>query len=403
MNEDAMALPLPEAKHKQTKCHYCGDSPVSHFETFCSETIVSAVNNSLSHPFIRAVHGFVDRYADLFARSFIWAFRFIGAATFSRDIKRAKTLRSALIWREAMRRGIDMEQLFVFGKPTEWYRASMDNAWHYFESVPLPRKLSRAGHQWLDDKYLLKEKLRDACIPVPCSVVARNKRAAHEAFEKINGPVVVKPRTGSRGRHTTVFIRDAASLAEAFQRARQLNHFVVVEECLFGSVCRATIVAGVLRGFLKADPPTIVGDGKRTIAELIADKNRTRHKRIAEVLIRPELIEFVSRQGLTLSSVLPKDRQLALLFRTGRLFGGRTREMLSEVHHSLRAVLERAGKIADAPVVGFDLIISDPTRDPNGQIWGIIEGNSLPFIDLHDFAFEGAPANVAAHIWDLWR
>lgn len=352
---------------------------------------------------MRTVHGFVDKCADLFARSFIWAFRFIGAATFSRDIKRVKTLRSALIWREAMRRGIDMEQLFIFCKPTEWYRASMDNAWHYFESIPLPRKLSRAGHQWLDDKYLLKEKLREAGIPTPNSIVATSERVAREAFEKIGAPVVVKPRTGSRGRHTTVFVKDAGSLSAAFQRARQLNHFVVVEEYLAGSVCRATIVAGVLRGFLKADPPTIVGDGKSTIAELIADKNRTRHKRIAEVLIRPELIEFVSRQGLTLSSVLPKGRQLALLFRTGRLFGGRTREMLSEVHCSLHAVLERAGKIADAPVVGFDLIISDPTGDPINQRWGIIECNSLPFIDLHDFALEGAPANVAEHIWDLWR
>lgn len=403
MNEDEAAFPEPEAKHEQTKCPYCGDSPVRHFETFVSETIASAANHSLSHFWMRAIHGFVDSYADLFARLLIELLRILGAASFGRDIKRAKTLRSALIWREAVRRGITMEQLFVFGRPTEWYRAALGNRWHYFESIPLPSGLPRAGHRWLDDKHLLKEKLREAGIPTPNSIAATSERAAHEAFEKINGPVVVKPRTGSRGRHTTVFVKDAGSLSAAFQRARQLNHFVVVEEYLAGSVCRATIVAGELRGFLKADPPAIVGDGKHNIAELIAEKNRARRPRIAEVLVRPELTEFVARQGYALFSVLPDGAQLPLLFRTGRLFGGSTREMLSEVHHSLREILERAGKVADAPVVGFDLIISDPTGDPVSQRWGIIEGNSLPFIDLHDFAFEGAPANVAVHIWDLWK
>jgi D-alanine-D-alanine ligase-like ATP-grasp enzyme len=386
---------------------------VRHFETFCNESIASAANQSLSFPGMRAIHDFVDKVSPGFARFFIGLFRLCGCAVFQKDIRRAKTLRSALIWREAERRGIVMEQLIAFGRPTEWYRARIDGApgprrsaagrWRYFESVPLPPALPRSGHQWLDDKHLLKVRLRKQGIPTPRSVVVRSARAARAAFEAIGVPVVVKPCTGSRGRHTTVFVSDSALLEEAFARAQQLNHFVVIEEYLAGSVCRATIVAGVLRGFLKADPPTIIGDGKRTITELISEKNRTRSERVAEVLIRPELTEFVARQGYALLAVLPKGKQLPLLFRTGRLFGGKTREMLSHIHPEFRVVLEKAGSMADAPVVGFDVIIPDPTRAPEEQKWGIIEGNSLPFIDLHDFALEGAPANVASHIWDLWR
>lgn len=397
------SLPEPEAKQAQTACPYCGDSPVRHFETFLSETIASAANQSRLFPGMREIHGFVDRISDGFARFFIQLFRVLGCAFFSRDIERARTLRSALIWREAERRGIAMEQLIVFGRPTEWYRALLGGKWRYFESVPLPPHLPRSGHQWLDDKHLLKEQLRKAGISTPRSFVATTLRGAWNGFLEMCAPVVVKPCTGSRGRHTSVFVSDAPALVKAFHRARQLNHFVVIEEYLAGSVCRATIVAGTLCGFLRADPPTIIGDGKRTIVELITEKNRTRSERVAEVLIRPELTEFVARQGYTLSVVLPKGKKLSLLFRTGRLFGGRTREMLSEVHPEFRALLEKAGEIADAPVVGFDVIIPDPTRAPDSQRWGIIEGNSLPFIDLHDFALEGAPANVAAHIWDLWR
>lgn len=400
---DDRAFLEPKAKQTETACLYCGDSPVRHLETFVSETMASAANQSRLFPGMRTLHGLVDRISDGFARFFIQILRLFGCAFFSRDMERARTLRSALIWREAARRGIAMEQLIAFGKPTEWYRARLGEAWRYFESVPLPPHLPRSGHQWLDDKHLLKVRLRQAGIPTPRSVVVRSARAARAAFAALGAPVVVKPCTGSRGRHTTVLVLDIASLEEGFKRARELNHFVVVEEYLAGSVCRATAVAGTLRGFLRADPPTVVGDGKRTVAELITEKNRARSERVAEVLIRPELTEFIERQGHALSAVLPKGKQLSLLFRTGRLFGGRTREMLSEVHPEFRALLEKAGEIADAPVVGFDVIIPDPTRTPNSQRWGIIEGNSLPFIDLHDFALEGAPANVAAHIWDLWR
>ncbi len=400
---DDIQLPEPQARHGETACPYCGDSPIRHFETFVSESIASAANQWLSFPGMRALHGFVDRVSLGFARFFIFLFRAIGAASFSRDILRARTLRSALIWREARRRGIAMEQCIAWGKPTEWYRARLRGRWRYFESIPLPPALSRRGHEWLDDKHLVKEKLRRAGIPVPRSVVVKSARAARAAFLHLGAPVVVKPCTGSRGRHTTVFVPDVASLEKAFWRAQRINHFVVIEEYLSGSVCRGTTVAGVLRGFLKADPPIVVGDGKRTLAKLIAEKNRTRPKRVAEVLIRPELTEFVARQGYALSAVLPQGQRLPLLFRTGRLFGGRTREMLSEVHPEFRAALEKAGRVADAPVVGFDVIIPDPTRAPAGQKWGVIEGNSLPFIDLHDFSLEGAPANVASHIWDLWE
>src|SRR3989338_7584880 len=123
---DDVALLEPEAKHAETACPYCGDSPVRHFETFLSESIASAANQWLAFPGSAALHGFVDRVSPGFARFFIALFRAVGAAYFTPDISRARTLRSALVWREARKRGIVMEELIAFGKPTEWYRARMN-------------------------------------------------------------------------------------------------------------------------------------------------------------------------------------------------------------------------------------------------------------------------------------
>mgnify|MGYP006366473691 FL=1 len=77
--------------------------------------------------------------------------------------------------------------------------------------------------------------------------------------------------------------------------------------------------------------------------------------------------------------------------------------MLPEVHPKMHSIFKKAGEIVSVPVAGFDLIIEDPSSDPDTQNWGIIECNSLPFIDLHYFALEGEPVNVATFIWDLWK
>jgi len=77
--------------------------------------------------------------------------------------------------------------------------------------------------------------------------------------------------------------------------------------------------------------------------------------------------------------------------------------MLDDLHPSFIPILKQAAKIVDLSVVGFDCIIPDPTKDANSQRWGIIECNTLPFIDLHYYALEGKPKNIAGMIWDMWN
>jgi len=65
-------------------------------------------------------------------------------------------------------------------------------------------------------------------------------------------------------------------------------------------------------------------------------------------------------------------------------------------------MLEKLGAFLKDPLVGVDFIMHDIT-----QTWhtekhcGIIECNSLPFIDLHHYPLFGKPNNVAGKLWDL--
>jgi hypothetical protein len=52
-------------------------------------------------------------------------------------------------------------------------------------------------------------------------------------------------------------------------------------------------------------------------------------------------------------------------------------------------------------ILGFDFITPSVEVDPDTVRWGIIECNSVPFINLHHDPLIGDPVNVAAKVWDL--
>ena len=61
---------------------------------------------------------------------------------------------------------------------------------------------------------------------------------AKKIFDRIEKPVIVKPRLGSRGRHVVTYVRNHDDLRHAFKIARQLCLWVIIEEQIIGPVYR---------------------------------------------------------------------------------------------------------------------------------------------------------------------
>jgi cyanophycin synthetase len=162
------------------------------------------------------------------------------------------------------------------------------------------------------------------------------------------------------------------------------------------------LVDGVLAGFYMGHAPTLVGDGKKTIRQLVEDLDSKRYDRVLPIRISKELHDHIKRSGFVIDDILPFGVSLPLSHRVGRLFGGETIEMVDTLHPSFIPIFKKASQIAGLSVVGFDAIIPEPTKPAGSQRWGIIECNTLPFIDLHYYALEGKPRNIAGMIWDLW-
>ncbi len=384
-------------------CPACGTSPVNHRLFLIINTIDDALLRTL-----RNIFGWINipqegPVMNMVNKILVGFFRMIGVARLNEDRTKVATGRSELIWEEAHRRGIKMQQVVMFGKHLDQYRAKIDGKWFYFQSIPTPHWLPQKGYEWIDDKLKLAEELARQNIPAPKAIRVKTFSEAKIAFESLQKPLIIKPRLGSRSRHTTTNIKTIEELRYAYDTAKQIAIELVVEEHLFGSVHRATVINNKLVGFFQANPPQITGDGIRSVQEIITQQNKNRPEKIGEIKISADTLSFIDRFGLTLESILPLGTTIDLTAKTGRFYGGYTKEMLPEIHPKLHDYFSRASIATDASIVGFDVIILDPKADPDEQRWGIIECNSLPFIDLHYFAFEGPRLNIAENIWDLWE
>lgn len=388
-------------KKEKKICAYCGDASVNHRLYKLGNMFSSVVDSHMINTTNYAPQ-FLKDFAGFIPVILFKTLAKLGLSKFSDDIEKVSSFRSRVIWEEAKRRGIKMEQVIIGKKPIEWYRAELNGKTIYFESIPIQAEFLDFKKDW-DDKIVLKRELKKKNIPVPeheeISIFSTKK--LESIFSKFTGKVIVKPKIGSRARHTITDIKNIDDFKKAVSIAREISTHLVVEDHLDGYVCRATIVGGKLCGFYMGKVPFVTGDGKSSINSLIEEKNKNNNPRYS-IKINDELINYLSRSGFTLEDTLPEGVVLNLSHRRGQLSGGYTEEFIEKLHPSFVKVLEDAGEVVGLSVIGFDCIIPDPSKDEKDQKWGIIECNTLPFIDMHYYALEGKPRNIAGMIWDLW-
>ena len=317
--------------------------------------------------------------------------------------------RSRVLWEEASRRGIVMKEFRLFGIPRELFFATYGGDTVAFDGLPRPRGARETSLDWMDDKGIIIEKFLRAGIPMPRGRSCTTVRQAEMVFRSMHGgpdfPVIVKPNLGSRSRHTYVHITDTATLRRAFKKAKELSPYVVVEEELEGFVFRVTLVGGEVAGVMRREPPHVVGDGKSTVQQLVKKENKDplRHGPIFHELVLDEgSARELAKQGFTADSVPPQGTMVTLHEKVSRAYGASTTEIATkDIHPDNMALFKKIGAVLDDPLVGVDFMIKDMTRPWRTQKCGVIECNSLPFIDLHHFPLKGEPRNAAGAVWDM--
>ena len=384
-------------------CKDCEPAQEIHFVAY-----FSVVLGMLSEPFFNLMELFFKNTAEAISKKISFPFfhlmTFLKLGHYIYEPDEHDSWRSKCFWIEAKNRGIKMYE-FRLGPIGDIFIAEYKNKKITFDGLPRPGKEEAESLSWMDNKGIMKEKFMKEGIPVARGGVTWSFKKALEIFNKITKPVITKPNLGSRSRHTMIHLNTPSDLKIGFDKAKKLSPLVVIEEELRGYLFRGTLIGGKLVGVVRRDQPEVIGDGIHTLQELL-DKENERPERAGPIFhkipIDKEALVELDRQKIKLSDIPEKEKVVTFSQKTSRGCGGTTTEVTDIVHKDNKEMLEHIGSYLKDPLVGVDFIIEDITKSwHEEQHCGVIECNSLPFIDLHHYVLFGKPNNVAGKLWDL--
>jgi cyanophycin synthetase len=390
-------------------CKDCEPAQEIHFIAY-----LSVVLGWLDEPFFDLMElifkNTAEKISDEITIPFFKTMVFLKLGHFSNRPDAKDTWRTKCFWEEALRRGIKMRE-FHLGPIRDAFIAEYKGKTIIFDGLPRPGFKESAALKWMDNKGIMKEKFWREGLPVAPGGVALTKRGALKIFNRIKKPVITKPNLGSRSRHTLIHINTPEDLIRGFKKAKKLSPLVVIEEELRGYLFRGTLVGGKLAGVVRRDQPEVKGDGIHTLRELLDEENKRPerqgpifHKIIVDQETEIELKRPARAGGenITLDDIPEKDRVVTFSQKTSRGCGGTTTEVTDITHRDNVEMLEHVARFLNDPLIGVDFIIEDITKSwKEEQHCGIIECNSLPFIDLHHYVMFGQPNNIAGKLWDL--
>jgi cyanophycin synthetase len=196
---------------------------------------------------------------------------------------------------------------------------------------------------------------------------------------------VVKPDDRGAGRGVSADIRDAATLERSIEIARAASSKILIEAHEPGDDFRLTVVDGRLAMAVRLDPPQIIGDGMRTVSELIAGLNEERRSSDTYLQQVPEdevLQTTLAAQGVTETTVPPKGATIRLRTNANHATGGVVTNVIEEVHPQVRRLVEQLTAAMGFRLAGIDYITTDIRKSHDEVGGGIIEVNTTAGVEV---------------------
>jgi len=162
----------------------------------------------------------------------------------------------------------------------------------------------------------------------------------------------------------------------------------MLEQHVPGDDHRLMVIDGRLVAAVRRDPPQLVGDGLRTVSELVEALNcersvglrRSRYRR--PLALDAVVEDMLARQGLNPSSVPQTGRRVLLRSNANVSTGGTAADVTENLHPSIRNMAEQIAATLGLRACGVDFISTDRSRDPAEGGCAFIEVNAVPGLDL---------------------
>ncbi|WFL76296.1 hypothetical protein P7228_09825 [Altererythrobacter arenosus] len=242
----------------------------------------------------------------------------------------------------------------------------------------------------ISDKLFCYESFLARDLPVPRhAAFTLTELGQAEAFlARIGQAAVVKPLAGTGGgMGVTTGVIDKAGLHRAARYAAGFGPNLLIEEEVSGPSYRLLYLDGQFIDAIRRDPPSVTGDDKHSIGQLVGRENRRRLAppvtALSPLRIDSDMKNTLARAGLSLAYRPAKGERLVVKGAVNENTASDNHSVKGIVHHD---IVRRIGDLVQAMAIrfaGVDLIGGDLTR-PLGECGSVInEVNVNPGIHHH--------------------
>lgn len=298
---------------------------------------------------------------------------------------------SRIVKAELERRSVRVE--VITEAPVALMRYFHNDKWHLLHST-LPEFSTGVGRVICDQKYVSTALAKLNGIPVPETVAYSDMDSAIE-FMKRRGRIVVKPADSAHGSGITVGVKGENQLRRALElaQASALNGTVLLQQMVSGSDLRILVIGGKYAATARRIPAEVIGDGERTLRQLIEHENATNPERGVNDEKRLAIIDMNAAErflGDRLDSEVPVNGKLVTVVGTANIgAGGRAVDYTDKITPELIEAAEKFARAVKVAACGVDFMWDEETSE-----FYFIEGNATPGFCLHIEPSEGESHRV---------
>jgi cyanophycin synthetase len=276
-----------------------------------------------------------------------------------------------------------------------WMYGQGAKAFRFTESVS--ERESFLGVRLVKDKVLTGRIIHRLGLPGVEFGISETAEMARNIAHRLGYPVTIKPSDRDKGVGITLAIDNDTELDAAFAQAKaqSRNGVVMIERHYQGDHHRLSVFGGKFKRATQIRAAHVIGDGTRTVEELIAAENATRTAAdvaagfVIRLVIDSDMIAQLAKQGYGLADRPPAGTQLRLRKTSNIATGGKLRDVSAHIHPDNIALAETIARNFWLDGAGIDFVTPDISISWREIPCAIVDVNSPPGI-TSDFLAEKA-------------
>lgn len=256
------------------------------------------------------------------------------------------------------------------------------------------------------DKEDTKKMLENSSIPIAAGSICVDDEDLERTIEKIGFPIVLKPLGGNHGKGASINVKTLEAAKEGLKHAQEYGRRVIVEKFITGHDFRILVIDNKMVAAAQRVPAHVIGDGERTISELIEIVNQDPRRGyghenvLTEITINRDSLNLLRKMGYTEESIPKKDEIVYLKSTANLSTGGTSIDVTDRIHPENIFIAERISRIIGLDICGIDIMAENLTQplQENGGV--VLEVNAAPGFRMHLDPTEGLARNVASPVID---